>query len=60
MMNENDVAPAGTGQEGAGTPAGVKQDIPVKPPDKVDQIANRAAQKGLNREHNSDPTVFTK
>ena len=60
MTTENDVAPTGTGQEGAGTPAGVEKEIPVKPVDKLDQLANRAAHKGLDRQHNTDATIFTK
>ncbi len=65
MTIENDVFPTGTGQESAGTPAGVTAEIPIhieggKPVDKLDQIANRAAHKGLDRQHHDDPTIFTK
>jgi hypothetical protein len=65
MTTENNVAPTGTGQGGAGTPAGVNVEVPVhiegKPPiDKLDQLANRAAHKGMDRQHNSDATIFTK
>ena len=64
MTIENDVAPTGTGQEGAGTPSGVNVDVPVhidgKPVDKLDQLANKAARKGLDREHRGDATEFTK
>ena len=64
MSTENDVAPTGTGQEGAGTPAGVNVDVPIheegKPVDKLDEIANRAAHKGIDRLHRGDATIFTK
>ena len=64
MTIENDVAPTGTGQEGAGTPAGVRVEVPIhtegKPVDKLDQLANRAAHKGVDRQHNHDATIFTK
>jgi hypothetical protein len=56
MTTENDVAPTGTGQEGAGSPAGVNVEVPVhiegKPPvDKLDRLANRAARKGVKRQN---------
>jgi hypothetical protein len=64
MTTEDNVAPTGIGQEGAGTPAGVQADIPIheegKPVDKLDEIANRAARKGIDREHRGDATIFTK
>lgn len=60
MTTENDVSPTGTGQEGAGSPAGATVEVPVKPVDKLDQIANRSAHKGLDRELNNDATIFTK
>jgi hypothetical protein len=64
MTIENNVVPTGTGQEGAGTPAGPSVDVPVqvdgKPVDKLDELANRAAHKGLDREHRGDATIFTK
>jgi hypothetical protein len=64
MTTENDVSPAGTGQAGAGSPAGVNVDVPVhvdgKPVDKLDELANRAARRGIDREHRGDATIFTK
>ena len=64
MTTETNVAPTGTGQEGAGTPAGASVDVPVhvdgKPVDKLDELANRAARKGIDREHRGDATIFTK
>jgi hypothetical protein len=64
MTTENNVSPTGTGQEGAGTPAGATADVPIhvdgKPEDKLDELANRAAHKGLAREHSGDATIFTK
>lgn len=64
MTTENDVAPTGTGEEGAGTPAGVNEDIPIhvdgKPVDKLEELANRAARKGIDRAHRGDATIFTK
>ncbi len=64
MTIENDVSPTGTGQAGAGTPAGVNADVPIhvdgKPVDKLDELANRAAHKGVDREHRDDATIFTK
>lgn len=64
MTTKNDAAPTGTGQEGAGTPAGVKVEVPihteVKPVDKLDQLANRASRKGFDREQKNDATIFTK
>jgi hypothetical protein len=60
MKTENDVAPTGTGQAGAGTPAGVQKDVPVKPTDKMNRIADRAAHKGKDRQHKGDATIFTK
>ena len=57
--------PVGTGQEGAGTPAGVEKEIPVdiegqQPENKMDRLANRAARKGIDRLQRNDPTPFTK
>ncbi len=57
--------PVGTGQEGAGTPAGVEKEIPVdiegqKPENKMDRLANRAARKGIDRLQRNDPMPFTK
>ena len=65
MAIETNVKPIGTGQQGAGTPAGVDRDIPVHiegeaPVDKLDQLADRAARKGLDRQHHDDPKIFTK
>jgi hypothetical protein len=64
MSTENNVTPTGTGQAGAGSPAGTKVDVPVhidgEPVDKLDEIANRAAHKGIDREHRNDATIFTK
>jgi len=65
MSTDTSAEPTGTGQEGAGSPAGATKDIPIhieggKPVDKVEQIANRAAHKGLDRERNEDPSIFTK
>jgi hypothetical protein len=65
MAIETSVEPAGTGQEGAGLPAGATREIPIqieggKPIDKIEQIANRAAHRGLDRQHREDPTEFTK
>jgi hypothetical protein len=60
MKNENDVSPTGTGQEGAGTPTGVKAEAPAKPMDKLDRIAKRSAHKGRDRQHKGDATIFTK
>jgi hypothetical protein len=62
-MSDTNVEPTGTGQEGAGTPAGVKKDIPIhlegQPIRKLDQVAGRAARRGLEREHREDATIFT-
>jgi len=57
--------PVGTGQEVAGTPAGVEKEIPVHiegqhSENKMDKLANRAARKGLARQQRNDPTPFTK
>jgi hypothetical protein len=65
MLTETKVNPTGTGQQGAGSPAGANKDIPVhieggKPVDKIDQIANRAAHKANDRQQHDDATVFTK
>ena len=66
MTKENDAAPIGTGQEGAGTPVGENVEIPVhiegEPHEvsKLDQLANRAARKGSDRQHRGDATIFTK
>jgi hypothetical protein len=65
MPTNSSAEPTGTGQEGAGTPAGANEEIPIhieggKPVDKLDQIANRAARKGEERQHREDPTIFTK
>jgi len=65
MTVETNVEPTGTGQQGAGSPAGTQKDIPIhiqggKPVDKEEQIANRAAKKGMERQQREDPTVFTK
>jgi hypothetical protein len=65
MATDTSAEPTGTGQEGAGTPAGVNKEVPIhieggKPVDKIEEIANHAAHKGLNREHREDPTIFTK
>jgi hypothetical protein len=65
MKVETNVSPTGTGQQGAGAPAGTKKDIPVhveggKPIDKEEHLANKAAKKGMERQQREDPTVFTK
>jgi len=65
MGTETNVDPVGTGQEGAGTPAGVNEEIPVhveghKPISKLDQLANKSARKGIDRQHRQDSTEFTK
>ncbi len=64
MTIKNDAAPTGTGQEGARTPAGVKVEVPIhtegKSTDKLDQLANRAARKGVKRQNKNDATIFTK
>jgi len=64
-MTDTGAEPTGTGQQGAGTPSGVTQEIPIhieggKHIDKLDQIANRASHKGVDRQHREDPTEFTK
>jgi hypothetical protein len=64
-MTDTSALPTGTGQEGAGAPSGATKEIPVhleggKHIDKMDQIANRAALKGKDRQHREDPTEFTK
>jgi hypothetical protein len=63
-MAINNAKPVGTGQQGAGMPAGINQDTPIhtegKHVDKMDKVANRAAKKGIEREHREDPTPFTK
>jgi hypothetical protein len=65
MPIETSVEPTGTGQQGAGAPAGTTEEIPIhieggKPVDKVDQIADRASRKGMERQHREDPDIFTK
>ncbi len=65
MLTETNVNPTGTGQQGAGSPAGVKKDIPIhveggEPVDKVEHAADKAAKKGFERQQREDPTVFTK
>ena len=64
MTIANQVSPTGTGQEGAGTPAGVTEDIPIhvdgKPVDDIEELANRAAHKGIDRQHHDDASIFTK
>jgi hypothetical protein len=65
MPIETNVEPTGTGQQGAGAPAGIKQDIPIhieggKPVDTLDRAAGRAAIRGIERQHREDPTIFTK
>jgi hypothetical protein len=65
MRTETNVNPTGTGQEGAGRPAGAQKDIPIhvdggKPVDNVEHSADKAAKKGIERQHREDPTVFTK
>jgi len=57
--------PVGTGQEGAGTPAGVEKEIPVdiegqQPENKMDQLASRMARRAIDRLQRNDPTPFTK
>jgi hypothetical protein len=61
MSVKDTATPVGTGQQGAGSPAGANKDIPLhKPVSKVDEIADHAAKKGIEREHHDDHTVFTK
>ncbi|AXC15005.1 hypothetical protein ACPOL_5759 [Acidisarcina polymorpha] len=64
MATENNVDPAGTGQQGAGMPAGTQADIPVhiegEPEHKLEHSADHAARRGLERQHREDPTEFTK
>jgi len=64
MASETSVNPVGTGQSGAGVPAGAEKDIPVhlegEPEKKLDHVANRAAGKGFQRQQREDPTEFTK
>jgi hypothetical protein len=65
MAIETNANPVGTGQEGAGTPVGANEEIPVhveghKPIDKLDQLANKSARKGIDRQHRQDSTEFTK
>jgi len=65
MSTDTSAEPTGTGQAGAGSPAGATKDVPIhieggKPVDKVEEIANRAAHKGTDRQHNQDSTIFTK
>lgn len=64
MPSEPSAKPTGTGQEGAGAPAGATKEIPVHieggpKVSKVDQIADRAAHKGSERQQRDDPTIFT-
>jgi hypothetical protein len=65
MAIETNVDPVGTGQAGAGSPAGVNKEIPVhveghKPEDKLDQLADKSARRGIDRQHRQDSTEFTK
>jgi hypothetical protein len=65
MSTDTKAEPVGTGQAGAGAPAGVTKDVPIhieggKPVDKIEEVANRAAHKGIDRQHNEDSTIFTK
>jgi hypothetical protein len=65
MAIETKVNPTGTGQQGAGTPAGVEKEIPIHieggaPTDPVEHLANKAARRGLERQQHDDPTIFTK
>ncbi len=64
MSIETNVEPVGTGQQGAVSPTVGKGDVPVHlegQPDKtLDHAADRAARKGIERQHREDPTEFTK
>ena len=62
MKTESNVEPIGTGQEGAGSPAGAGVEVNIKkvPVDKLDRLADRAARKGIDRQHRGDATIFTK
>ena len=62
MKAESNAEPIGTGQEGAGSPAGAEVEVNIKkvPLDKLDRLADRAARKGIDRQHRGDATIFTK
>ena len=65
MSTDTSANPTGTGQQGAGLPAGATEDIPVhieggKPVDSMDHNADKLAHKGIDRQRHDDPTVFTK
>ncbi len=64
MSTDTSARPTGTGQAGAGTPAGVNKDIPIhiegEPHEQVNEVAGHAARKGFERQQREDPTEFTK
>ena len=59
MGSKPNVAPVGTGQQGAGTEH-VDNDTATTPQKRIDRVAEDAASKGLNRERRDDQTEFTK
>jgi hypothetical protein len=64
MTTESNVPSTDTEQEAAGTPPHVDAETPVhtdgKSPDKMDELAKRAARKGIDRLHRGDANIFTK
>ncbi len=65
MAIETNENPVGTGQEGAGTPAGVNKETGVhiegrKPISKLDQLAKKSSRRAKDRQHRQDSSEFTK
>ena len=63
-MSDNNVSQVGTGQQGAGSLGGDWEKnshaAPQTTEQKIDEIANEAAVKGMNRQRREDPSIFTK
>jgi hypothetical protein len=64
MTIKPSVAPVGTGQEGASTPKGRGTEVPIHleggPDKRIDDMGNRAAGKGFDRQKQQDQSEFTK
>ena len=50
----------GTGTEGAKPPAGTGTPVSTSPEKRIKKMADKAAQKGVQRQQRSKPTEFTK
>jgi hypothetical protein len=64
MAIDDNAEPVGTGQEGAGSPLPEEEtSTPIKgstPEQRIQEIANRQARRGFQRQTRQDPTPFTK